>query len=59
MSWMSNHFYLYGGAGYTSMEAKEYNFGSIKPGTLHPHMSQKFFHIVSCTNFGKFMNVTK
>ena len=33
---MSNHFYLYGAAGFTSMEAKEYNFGSVKPGMLHP-----------------------
>ena len=38
ISWMSNHFYVYGGAGFTSMEAKEYNFGSVKPGTLHPHI---------------------
>ena len=36
ISWMSNHFYLYGAAGFTSMEAKEYNFGSVKPGMLHP-----------------------
>ena len=43
ISWMSNHFYVYGGAGFTSMEAKEYNFGSVKPGTLHPHIPQKYF----------------
>ena len=35
MSWMSNHFYIYGGDGFTSFEAKEYNFGSVKPGMLH------------------------
>ena len=44
MSWMSNHYYLYGGGGMTSMDAKEYNFGSIKPGNsvrfAHDHIEQ-------------------